>query len=200
MKVFSRRNLSLGFLIGIFNFVAPSFASSKPPIICKFKGQTVTYNGNVFTCIQVKVKGKRVLTWDNGVKIQISQSSPSNSPSPAPTQIVKTEAPPVVNRVEIAIAKSSEVNLGEIKAFAGTNRFGNVNTYLVARKSNGLLVMSAVCTHSGCTIQIQNEGLVCPCHNALFDPDSGEVLRGPASYPLDRLPVRENNGTIYITD
>jgi len=60
--------------------------------------------------------------------------------------------------------------------------------------------MGATCPHQGCTVAISAEGLLCPCHNALFDPKNGAVLRGPASYALDRIVVREENGIIYITD
>jgi Rieske Fe-S protein len=63
-----------------------------------------------------------------------------------------------------------------------------------------LLALDATCPHKGCIVAVESEGLLCPCHNALFDPKNGDVLRGPASYPLDRLPVYETEGVIYITD
>jgi len=60
--------------------------------------------------------------------------------------------------------------------------------------------MNATCTHNGCTVAIAAEGLLCPCHSALFDPKNGALQRGPASYPLERVVVREEDGVIYITD
>lgn len=60
--------------------------------------------------------------------------------------------------------------------------------------------MGATCPHKGCIVAIAAAGLLCPCHSALFDPKNGAVLRGLASYPLDRIEVREVEGVIYITD
>jgi len=82
----------------------------------------------------------------------------------------------------------------------GKNSNGNETKYILARNSEGLVAMGAICPHKGCTVSIAAEGLLCPCHNALFDLKNGAVLRGPASYPLDRLAVREVEGVIYITD
>jgi Rieske Fe-S protein len=106
----------------------------------------------------------------------------------------------VVNKIDIPIARSSEVANNSTKSFTAKNRYGYSTTYFVARSSDGLIGMNATCTHNGCTVKIDNEGLLCPCHSALFDPKNGALLRGPASYPLERVPVREADGTIYITD
>jgi Rieske Fe-S protein len=80
------------------------------------------------------------------------------------------------------------------------NSNGNETKYILARNSEGLIAMDATCPHQGCTVAIAAVGLLCPCHNALFDPKNGAVLRGPASYPLNRFEVREAEGVIYITD
>jgi Rieske Fe-S protein len=63
-----------------------------------------------------------------------------------------------------------------------------------------LIAMGATCPHNGCTVSIKPEGLLCPCHYALFDPKNGAVLRGPAAYALDRIIAHEAEGVIYITD
>ena len=86
------------------------------------------------------------------------------------------------------------------KSFLAKNSNRGESTYILARNSEGLIAMGATCPHKGCTVAIATEGLLCPCHNALFDPKNGAVLRGPASYALDRVVVREADGVIYITD
>ncbi len=46
--------------------------------------------------------------------------------------------------------------------------------------------LSAVCTHSGCTVEVQSGSgttLFCPCHGSEFDVN-GRVLAGPARTPL----------------
>ena len=201
----TRRILGLGFISSLLSFAFPALAATKPTIPCRFSGQKTTFDGKVFTCIRVKVGARTQLQWDSGKLIPVSTPSPtpsptisriatpSPSPSPTPTQTV-------VSTISIPLGKSSDVALNGTKIFFAKNRYGFSTGYIVVRNSDGVIAMSASCTHSGCIVQIQSEGLVCPCHNALFDSKNGDVLRGPAAYPLNRLPVVEVDGTIFVTD
>jgi cytochrome b6-f complex iron-sulfur subunit len=59
-------------------------------------------------------------------------------------------------------------------------------------------VLSAVCTHLGCTVNKTEQGFDCPCHGSHFDKD-GKACSGPASRPLDRLKVDiSENGLITV--
>jgi cytochrome b6-f complex iron-sulfur subunit len=44
-------------------------------------------------------------------------------------------------------------------------------------------VISAICTHLGCTVQWRGTEFDCPCHGSRFNPD-GSVIGGPAPRPL----------------
>jgi len=201
MPLVPRRVLGLGFLYSLITMVVPAFAATKPSIKCRFAGQTTTYNGRLFTCVKVKVKGKTTLAWDSGKLIPVAKASPSPTPTPSASPVPsKTAEPVVVNKAEFKIANSSEVPNNATKSFIGKNRYGYTTTYFIVRSSDGLIGMNATCTHNGCTVKIENTGLLCPCHNALFDEKNGAVLRGPAAHPLERVSVREADGLIYITD
>jgi Rieske Fe-S protein len=179
----------------------PALAATTPPVKCKFLGQKTTYKGKLYTCIKTKSKGKTVLAWDSGKTIPAPSPSASQTPTPSPSATpTKSTAPAVVNKIDIPIANSSDVPLNATKSFTAKNRFGYTTSYFVARSSDGLIGMNATCTHNGCTVKQESEGLLCPCHGALFDPKNGDRLRGPASYPLERVAVRESDGVIYITD
>lgn len=199
----TRRILGLTFLSSIATSIFPWRADAAPPTKCRFLGQRTTYNGKVFTCIKVKSKGKTTLAWDSGKVIPTPSPSATQTATPTPTPTPtpsKTPERVAISKIDIAIAKSSEVPNNSTKSFTAKNRFGYSTTYILTRYSDLLLAMDSTCPHKGCTVAIESEGLVCPCHNALFDPKNGDVLRGPASYALDRLAVREVDGTIYITD
>lgn len=197
----SRRILGFGFVSTLATIAFPALAATTPPMKCRVLGQTTTYKGKLYTCIKTKSKGKTVLAWDSGKTIPAPAPSPSPTPSPTPSATAtQSAAPVVVNKIDIPIAKSSEVANNSTKSFTAKNRYGYSTTYFIARGSDGLIGMNATCTHNGCTVKIDNEGLLCPCHSALFDPKNGALLRGPASYPLERVAVREADGTIYITD
>jgi Rieske Fe-S protein len=49
---------------------------------------------------------------------------------------------------------------------------------------------SAVCTHQGCLVAGVSDGSInCPCHGSMFDPDTGEVIAGPAPSALPERPI-----------
>ena len=55
---------------------------------------------------------------------------------------------------------------------------------------------SAVCTHTGCLLNEIADGTInCPCHGSKFSLD-GAVVDGPASRPLDTVPVRVQGNSI----
>ena len=69
---------------------------------------------------------------------------------------------------------------------------------VVSRSASGeLKAYSSICTHAGCPInKLDGTTLICPCHGSEFDATTGEVLRAPATVPLNALPVRTENGKI----
>ena len=62
-----------------------------------------------------------------------------------------------------------------------------------ARNAGGVLIYSAVCTHTGCTVQAwlpEERHLRCPCHLSQFAAlDEGVVRGGPAKLPLAMIPL-----------
>ena len=60
----------------------------------------------------------------------------------------------------------------------------------VLRDDKGYRVLSAVCTHLGCTVNKDagSNSYSCPCHGSTFNAD-GEVVRGPAPKALPTLAV-----------
>ena len=73
---------------------------------------------------------------------------------------------------------------------------------VVVRLEDGKILMySAECTHKGCTVgyKPEEQHLVCPCHNSIYSPLSGDVVTGPADKPLANLPVEIKDGKIFYT-
>ena len=71
--------------------------------------------------------------------------------------------------------------------------------YVVRDAAGQLAVLSAVCTHLGCSvpwIEEQNR-FVCPCHKGMFDP-TGKVIGGPAPRNMDALPMKVEDGVVKI--
>lgn len=73
-------------------------------------------------------------------------------------------------------------------------RLGDVAVFNV---SGTLFGTQAQCTHMGgplCEGKLEGNVVTCPFHGAQFDVTTGEVLRGPATRPLDRYAVRVKDG------
>lgn len=70
---------------------------------------------------------------------------------------------------------------------------------VVARTASGLIALSPVCTHQGCTVPFSGaaQAFVCPCHGARFAPD-GAVTGGPARDPLSRYALQVRNGRVLV--
>jgi len=124
---------------------------------------------------------------------------------------------PVLQREE-----SSWVALGRLEDFQGlTQPFAvrfryESNSGYVRRKRpgmvflapepgspSGLVVLSPICSHMGCSVSWDSrESLfACPCHGGRYD-HSGKVVSGPPPRPLARVPweVREGDLLIQIED
>ena len=58
------------------------------------------------------------------------------------------------------------------------------------------------CSHAGCPFSseasLEGSTIVCNCHGSEFDLATGEVLRGPAEYPIRTIPARERGGRIEV--
>ncbi|MCC6316354.1 MAG: Rieske (2Fe-2S) protein [Gemmatimonadaceae bacterium] len=69
---------------------------------------------------------------------------------------------------------------------------------VLAMGAGAYVALSPICTHLGCTVEVQGSVLVCPCHGSTFER-SGRVVRGPAEQPLARYEVSlRADGTLII--
>lgn len=71
--------------------------------------------------------------------------------------------------------------------------------YVVAGADAPPTVLSPVCTHMGCNVVWSGEAqrFLCPCHGGQYTVD-GRNVAGPPPRPLDRLPVRIDDGILMI--
>lgn len=61
---------------------------------------------------------------------------------------------------------------------------------------------SGKCTHLSCAVYHDDERkqLICPCHEGVFDPRTGEAIAGPPQRPLPRITIRQEGSTIYAVE
>ncbi len=58
------------------------------------------------------------------------------------------------------------------------------------------------CKHLGCTVpppSPEASGRIeCPCHNSWYDGRTGALLKGPATHPLDYMPISIVDGNVVV--
>jgi nitrite reductase/ring-hydroxylating ferredoxin subunit len=133
--------------------------------------------------------------------------------SPPPQPIEKTTSPtPAASPVEtstpqatqtstlegVVIAKSDDLNLRQTKVFKLKDSFGITTSYSLTRTSNGIVAFDTRCTHKQAPCVLSDSLLRCPAHGSVFDPESGEVVLGPAVEPLKSYRTIEIDGEIRI--
>ena len=129
-------------------------------------------------------------------------SNKTTSPKPTPTSS-STEAPTPQDTqtavIEgVVIAKSADLILRQTKVFSLKDSFGISTSYSLTRTSRGIVAFDTRCTHAGVPSVLNESQLQCPAHGSIFDPENGEVIRGPAVEPLKSYRTLEANGEVRI--
>ena len=120
-----------------------------------------------------------------------TSKSPSASATPSPSASKITEG--------VVIAKSSDLAIRQSKIFFIKDSFGISTGYSLTRTSRGVVMaFDSKCTHAGVPTSISGSQLKCPAHGSIFNPENGEVVRGPAVEPLRSYRTIEADGEIRI--
>jgi Rieske Fe-S protein len=125
---------------------------------------------------------------------EITTPTPTNSPTDASSpQVTQTATPEGV-----VIAKSADLILRQTKVFSLKDSFGITTSYSLTRTSRGVVAFDTRCTHAGAPCVLSDSLLRCPAHGSVFNPESGDVVLGPAVEPLKSYRTIEVNGEIRI--
>lgn len=98
------------------------------------------------------------------------------------------------------------VEVGTVEDFpAGQGKVVAVNdkpVIIVNSSQGGVKAYSAICTHLGCVTEWDQgkQVVLCPCHDARFNPVNGAVISGPAPAPLPQLVVTVEGGLVYVNE
>ena len=127
-----------------------------------------------------------------------SKKMTSPTPADTPSEVPSAQATQTQTLEGVLIAKSDELILRQTKVFKLKDSFGITTSYSLTRTSRGVVAFDTRCTHAGAPCILSQSLLKCPAHGSVFDPESGEVVRGPAVEPLKSYRTLEANGEIRI--
>jgi Rieske Fe-S protein len=70
---------------------------------------------------------------------------------------------------------------------------------LIHLPGNQYVAYESRCTHLLCPVLYQHdkERIYCPCHEGVFDPDSGKNLAGPPPRPLNGIKVEVRDNAVW---
>ncbi|MDY6766489.1 MAG: non-heme iron oxygenase ferredoxin subunit [Candidatus Nanohaloarchaea archaeon] len=72
---------------------------------------------------------------------------------------------------------------------------------LVAKVDGEFHAIGDVCTHQRCLLSdgwLEGDEIVCPCHSAKFDLETGEATRPPATEPEPTYDVMVEDGAVVV--
>jgi thiosulfate dehydrogenase (quinone) large subunit len=126
-----------------------------------------------------------------------AQSDTAATPTTAP---LPRTTPPVAPSTSAVLANTSSFPANSAARFTDPSSGGPA--LLIHLADGSVVAYSAICTHSGCTVQYSatQKQIVCPCHGAVFDPaHNAQVVRGPARRPLAAIPVQvDGSGNVSL--
>ena len=103
------------------------------------------------------------------------------------------------NKTDASGAEIVATRLGALPPVDGEPLRHQAGRFYLIHNPEGLLAFSWTCTHLGCTVPWNTaEGQFhCPCHESQFNR-RGEVVYGPATRPLDLLPIRIDGDQVVV--
>ena len=96
----------------------------------------------------------------------------------------------------VVVAREEDVHEGQVRLYEVGDR-----SLVICRVNGRCYAVEDFCTHDGGPLgegTLDGYAIECPRHQALFDVRTGEVLRLPASSPIQSFPVRVENGNILV--
>jgi len=97
----------------------------------------------------------------------------------------------------VCIAQVTEVPVGGVKLCHYPTP--DDPCLLIRLSTDRFVAYSQKCTHLSCAVYYQpnRARLFCPCHDGVYDPESGEPVAGPPQRRLPRIALRQQGNQIY---
>jgi len=112
--------------------------------------------------------------------------------------LVTRSVAPIDGKLHLALAHFPELSqpggVLRVRPVGGTEP-----VYVLVDEARRHIALSPICTHLGCTVEVEPARIVCPCHGSTYDRQ-GNVLQGPAQRPLARYAVETTADGVLVID
>jgi Rieske Fe-S protein len=98
------------------------------------------------------------------------------------------------------ITEAESVRVGEAHYFSYPT--ADDQAVLVRVSQDRFVAFSQKCTHLSCSVRFRAErgDLHCPCHEGVFDVETGQPVAGPPRRPLPSITLRREGGMIVAVE
>lgn len=94
------------------------------------------------------------------------------------------------------VAAATDVPVGSGKKYPA----GDIEVFITQPRDGEFRAFNATCTHAGCAVgSLSNGQIICPCHGAKYDHDTGDVIEGPATRALAKAKVAVVDGMLEVS-
>jgi len=94
------------------------------------------------------------------------------------------------------------ITLEELRQYQAVNFILKGKKSILIYNSGQVKAFENICTHKGGPTSLKEGSLVCQWHGEVFDPLTGEALRGPApkGSKLTPISLEEHDGKMYVSN
>jgi nitrite reductase/ring-hydroxylating ferredoxin subunit len=98
------------------------------------------------------------------------------------------------------IARTTDVPAGGVHYFQYPT--AEDHAILLHLPDGGFVAYSGRCTHLSCAVYYdqQRGELLCPCHDGVFDPQTGDPIAGPPQRSLPKIVIQQDGTTVYAVE
>jgi len=164
-------------------------------------------DGGVYLTETMKTEGTVVPTQTPPTPTQAPATPTEIPPTPTPAPIAPTESPvltpaptPAPTPDAVTAASPQVIVLTRDLLPGSTFEFEHNGHKAIIVNFNGVYrAYVNRCNHAGGTTDLRDTALVCRLHGARFDPETGAVEQGPATAPLENIPLAIIGDKIYAS-
>ncbi|HEY7796813.1 MAG TPA: Rieske (2Fe-2S) protein [Microbacteriaceae bacterium] len=120
----------------------------------------------------------------------------TNTENAGPSPSETAEDQPMEQPTAVIIGLATDIPVG------GGNKFkaGDIEVFVTQPNPGEFRAFDARCTHAGCAVtDVVSGEILCPCHGARYNSDTGAVVAGPAPRALGKISITQVGDELEVS-
>jgi Rieske Fe-S protein len=113
---------------------------------------------------------------------------------PSPSETV--DEAPNEQPSAVILGAATDVPVGGGRKF----KAGDIEVFVTQPNAGEFRAFDARCTHAGCAVtDVVSGEILCPCHGARYNSDTGAVIAGPAPRALGKISISQVGEQLQVS-